>query len=265
MRAAGRIVAEVLRAMETAIAPGLTRTSDLDRLAADLCRRRGAVPAFLGYRGYPAATCISVNDAVVHGIPNDRVLQNGDIVSVDFACSLDGYFADAAVTLPVGEISSEARRLITVTRECLYKGIAQAKAGARLGDVASAVQRHAEKNGYGVVRELVGHGIGKAMHEEPQVANFGRPGKGIRLEEGMTFALEPMINQGTPEVKELPDRWTIVTTDGKLSAHFEHTLAITRRGADILTLAAASDKATVPAETNVSATAGLPVGAAAGA
>jgi len=239
MRAAGRIVAEVLQALEAALVPGVTRTVDLDRVASDLCRRRGAVPAFLGYRGYPATTCISVNEAVVHGIPNERVLQNGDIVSIDFACSLNGYFADAAVTLPVGEISPEVRRLLTVTRESLHKGIAQAKAGARLGDVASAIQRHAEKNGFSVVRELVGHGIGRAMHEAPQVPNFGRPGKLERLAEGMTLAIEPMVNEGTHEVKELPDRWTIITADGKLSAHFEHTVAITRRGADILTLPAA--------------------------
>lgn len=238
MRAAGRVVAEVLQSLTDAIVPGVTRTRDLDRLAADITRRRGAVAAFLGYRGYPASTCISVNEQVVHGIPGERLLKSGDIVSLDFACSLNGYFADAAVTVPVGEVSAEARRLLAVTRECLYKGIAQAKAGGRLGDVAAAVQRHAEANGYGVVRDLVGHGIGKSMHEGPQVPNFGRPGKLERLEEGMTLALEPMINQGTREVDTLADEWTIVTADGKLSAHFEHTIAIGRRGADILTLPA---------------------------
>ncbi len=238
MRSAGRIVAEVLQAMTDAIVPGVTRTIDLDRLAVEIARRHGAVPAFLGYRGYPASICISVNEAVVHGIPGERVLQTGDVVSLDFACSLDGYFADAAVTVPVGEVSPEARRLMTVTRECLYKGIAQAKAGGRLGDVASAIQRHAERAGFGVVRDLVGHGIGKAMHEEPQVANFGKPGRGERLMEGMTLAIEPMINQGSYDVESLPDKWTIVTADGKLAAHFEHTVAITRRGPDILTLPA---------------------------
>lgn len=238
MRSAGRIVAEVLQAMTDAIVPGVTRTIDLDRLAVEIARRHGAIPAFLGYRGYPATICISVNEAVVHGIPGERVLQTGDIVSLDFACSLDGYFADAAVTVPVGEVSPEARRLMSVTRECLYKGIAQAKAGGRLGDVASAIQRHAERAGFGVVRDLVGHGIGKAMHEEPQVANFGKPGRGERLMEGMTLAIEPMINQGSYDVESLPDKWTIVTADGKLAAHFEHTVAITRRGPDILTLPA---------------------------
>lgn len=236
MRIAGRVVAEVLSAMAGAIVPGVTRTADLDRLALDICRRRGAEPAFLGYRGYPASTCISVNEAVVHGIPDDRLIREGDIVSLDFACSVGGYFADAAITVPAGEVSSEARRLLAVTRECLYKGIAQARVGARLGDVASAVQRHAERAGFGVVRDLVGHGIGKAMHEEPQVPNIGKPGRGPRLEEGTTLAIEPMVNAGTYAVQSLPDNWTIVTQDGKLAAHFEHTVAITRRGPDILTL-----------------------------
>ena len=241
MRVAGRVVAEVLQAMADAIVPGVTRTIDLDRVAVEIARRRGATPAFLNYRGtYPASTCISVNDTVVHGIPGERVLQNGDIVSLDFACSIDGYFADSAITVPVGEVSPEARRLITVTRECLYKGIAQAKAGGRLGDVASAVQRHAERAGFSVVRDLVGHGIGRAMHEGPQVPNFGRPGRLERLVEGMTFALEPMINQGGRDVDQWPDGWTIATADGKLAAHFEHTIAITRRGVDILTLPAAT-------------------------
>jgi len=263
MRAAGRVVTEVLRAMQDAIVPGVTRTADLDRLADDIARRRGAVPAFLGYRGFPANTCISVNEAVVHGIPGARVLQQGDLVSLDFACSLDGYFADAAVTVPVGEVSAEARRLLTVTRECLNKGIAQAKAGARLGDVASAVQRHAEQAGYSVVRDLVGHGIGRAMHEKPEVPNFGRPGKGERLVEGMTFALEPMINQGGREVETLADKWTIVTADGALSAHFEHTIAITRRGpADILTLPAPAATEAAGSRTTVAvSTAAVPVGA----
>lgn len=236
MRVAGRVVAEVLQSMADAIVPGVTRTADLDRIATDISKRRGAVPAFLGYRGYPASICISVNDEVVHGIPGDRVLVDGDIVSLDFACSVNGYFADAAITVPVGTVSVEARRLIAITRECLHKGIAQVRVGARLGDVASAVQRHAERAGYSVVRDLVGHGIGKSMHEDPQVPNFGRPGKGLRLEEGMTIALEPMVNEGVYAVESLADNWTIVTADGKLSAHFEHTIAVTKRGAEILTL-----------------------------
>ena len=238
MRAAGQVVAEVHAAIAAAIVPGVTRTADLDRVALDICRNRGAIPAFMGYRGYPANTCISVNEAVVHGIPGSRVLQSGDIVSVDFACSLDGFFADAAVTHPVGEISSEASRLIAVTRECLYKGIAAARVGGRVGDISAAVQKHAEKFGYGVVRELVGHGVGRAMHEDPQVPNYGKAGRGERLVEGMTLAIEPMINQGGADVNELPDQWTIITADGKLSAHFEHTVAITKRGAEILTLPA---------------------------
>lgn len=242
MRAAGRVVVEVLDAMARAIVPGVTRTADLDQLAVDISRRRGALPAFFGYRGYPASTCISVNEAVVHGIPGDRVLRAGDIVTLDFACSVNGYFADSAVTVPVGEVSPEARRLIAVTRECLYKGIAQARAGARLGDVAFAIQKHAERAGFSVVRDLVGHGIGRSMHEEPQVPNVGRSGKGARLEEGMTLAIEPMINAGGWAVESLPDNWTIVTQDGRLAAHFEHTVAITRRGPDILTLPAPSEK-----------------------
>ena len=253
MRAAGRVVAEVLDALTRAVVPGVTRTVDLDRLAVEISRRRGATPAFLGYHGYPASTCISVNEAVVHGIPDDRVLREGDIVSLDFACSVDGYFADAAVTVPVGEVAPEARKLIAVTRECLYKGIAQARAGARLGDVAFAIQKHAERAGFSVVRDLVGHGVGRAMHEEPQVPNVGRPGKGVRLEEGMTLAIEPMINAGGYTVESLPDNWTIVTQDGRLAAHFEHTVAITRRGPDILTLPARTEPSRV--ETPMSVTA----------
>ena len=243
MRVAGRVVAEVLESITNAIVPGVTRTLDLDLLALQISQRHGAIPAFKGYRGYPANTCISINDAVVHGIPNDRVLKNGDIVSVDFACSVGGYFADAAVTLPIGEVSAEAKRLLTVTRECLYKGIGAARIGAHIGDVAAAIQRHAERAGFSVVRELVGHGVGRAMHEDPQVPNFGKPGKGEKLVEGMTLAVEPMINQGTLAVKELSDKWTVVTADGKLSAHFEHTIAITKRGADIITLPRASANA----------------------
>lgn len=255
MRVAGRVVAEVLEAMTQAIVPGVTRTIDLDQLALSIARKRGAVPAFMGYRGYPANTCISVNEAVVHGIPGPRVLIEGDVVSMDFACSVNGYFADAAVTVPVGEVGPEARRLLFVTRECLFKGIAQARAGARLGDVCSAIQKHAERAGFSVVRDLVGHGIGRAMHEEPQVPNFGRAGKGPRLEEGMTLAIEPMINEGGYAVDQMPDKWTIVTSDGKRAAHFEHTVAITRRGADILTLPAPEpvDAAAVAAPAPVSA------------
>ncbi len=238
MRVAGRVVAEVLDSISKAIVPGVTRTQDLDVLALQIARKHNAIPAFKGYRGYPANLCVSVNEQVVHGIPGDRVLLSGDIVSVDFACSVNGYFADAAVTLPVGEISAEARKLLAVTRECLYKGLAQARIGGHIGDIASAVQKHAERSGYGVVRDLVGHGVGKSMHEDPQVPNVGKPNRGEKLMDGMTLAVEPMINMGTAKTEQLADKWTIVTVDGKLSAHFEHTIAITKRGADILTLPA---------------------------
>ena len=238
MRVAGRVVAEVLDGVSRAIVPGVTRTADLDLLALQIARKHGAIPSFKGYRGFPANLCVSVNEQVVHGIPGERVLVSGDIVSVDFACSVSGYFADAAVTLPVGEVSSEARKLLAVTREALYKGLAAARIGGYIGDMASAIQKHAERAGYGVVRELVGHGVGKSLHEDPQVPNFGKPRRGEKLMEGMTLAVEPMINLGVRETEPLADKWTIVTKDGKLSAHFEHTIAITKRGADILTLPA---------------------------
>jgi methionyl aminopeptidase len=238
MRASGAIVAEVLEAISQAIVPNVTRTIELDQLAARLARERGAIPAFLGYRGFPANTCISVNETVVHGIPNDRVLKSGDIVSVDFACSLDGAFADAAITLPVGEISPEAERLLKVTQESLFVGIAKARTGARIGEISAAIQRFVEQNGYSVVRELVGHGVGRALHEDPAVPNFGKPGQGERLIEGMTLAIEPMVNAGAAKVETLADKWTVVTKDGALSAHFEHTVAVTKKGPEILTLPA---------------------------
>jgi len=236
MRAAGRIVGEVLEAVRESIVPGKTTTSDLNDLADNICRERGGVPTFLGYRGFPAVACISVNEAVVHGIPDGRVLKDGDIVSFDFACTLDGYVADAATTIPVGTISPEARKLLAVTREALYQGIGKARVGARMGEVASAIQRYVESAGFSVVRELVGHGVGRNLHEGPEVPNFGKPGQGIRLVEGMTLAIEPMVNAGGRETVTLGDNWTVVTKDGKLSAHFEHTVAITKRGPDILTL-----------------------------
>lgn len=248
MRAAGRVVAWVLDGLARAIVPEETRTADLDKLAARLVQEHGAKPAFLGYKGYPATTCISVNDEIVHGIPSERVLKNGDVVSLDFACSLRGYFADAAVTVGVGEISESAQRLLAVTRECLYVGIGEARVGGRIGDVAAAVQDYAESRGYGVVRELVGHGIGRSMHEAPDVPNVGRRGKLARIEDGTTFCIEPMINEGGADVEALSDGWTIVTADGKLSAHFEHTIAVTRRGVDILTLGDAADSLLSPPE-----------------
>lgn len=236
MRAAGRIVAEVLETVEKSVEPGKTTTEDLNRLAEDICRGRGGVPTFLGYNNFPRSACISVNEAVVHGIPGGRVLQSGDLVSFDFACTLDGYIADAAITIPVGDVSPEANRLLGVTREALYQGIAKARVGARMGEVASAIQRYVEAAGFSVVRELVGHGVGRHLHEGPEVPNFGKPGQGIRLVDGMTLAIEPMVNAGKRETITLDDKWTVVTKDGTLSAHFEHTVAITKRGPDILTL-----------------------------
>ena len=245
MRRAGRVVAEALAAMRDAIVPGQTTTLDLDEIAYETLKRRGAKPILLGYKPsfsdvpYQHSTCISVNDAVVHGVPDKkRVLRSGDIVSLDMDASIDGWCADATITVPVGEVSSAAKNLLTVTRECLYKGIAQARPGNTMGDVSAAVQRHAERSRYGVVRELIGHGIGQTPHEKGlDVPNFGRPHTGVRLRPGMTFCIEPMINAGSREIKHVSDDpWTVFTEDGSLSAHFEHTIAITEAGPDILTL-----------------------------
>lgn len=244
MRLAGRVVAEALLAMQAAIVPDETTTLDLDDVAAEVLRKRGAKSAFLGYKPsfsdvpYQYNTCLSVNNEIVHGLPSKkRVLRSGDIISLDMGASIDGWFADSAITVPVGEVSAAARNLLTVTRESLYKGIAQAKAGNTLGDIGSAVQRHAERSRYGVIRELVGHGIGNTVHEAPQVANYGRPGSGEKLRPGMTICIEPMINIGSREtLHKQGDPWTIFSADGSLSAHFEHTVAITEAGPDILTL-----------------------------
>ena len=234
MRRSNAIVAEILARLREAIKPGIT-TLELNRLAEDLCRRKGAKPAFKGYRGYPFSLCVSVNEEVVHGFPSKkRVLKEGDIVSLDFGVLYDGYYGDAAITVPVGEISERAKRLLRVTEEALYKGIEQAVVGKRLGDISSAIQRYVEAHGYSVVRQFVGHGIGRALHEDPQVPNFGKPGRGIKLKEGMVLAIEPMVNEGTYEVEILADGWTAVTKDRKLSAHFEHTVAITQNGPEIL-------------------------------
>lgn len=236
MRAAGLVVAAALTEIAACIIPGETTTYDIDALAESVIVKHGAIPSFKGYRGYPSVTCISVNEEVVHGIPGPRKLYEGDIVGIDLGAILDNYHGDSAITIPVGNVSSEAQRLMRVTREALFAGIRQATVGNRLTDISSAIQQHAEKNGYSVVRDLVGHGIGRDMHEEPQVPNFGRPGRGPRLEEGMTLAIEPMLNAGSHQVETLPDRWTIVTKDKSLSAHFEHTVAITANGPEILTL-----------------------------
>lgn len=240
MRAAGRVVYEALQAMQRAIVPGQTTTYDLEQIAVQVLTRYGASSPFLGYAPmnhppFPAWTCISVNEEVVHGIPGRRVLREGDIVSCDVGACLNGYYADSAWTFPVGRVSEEVARLLRVTREALYKGIAQAKVGNRLGDVGHAIYRHVVQNGFSVVRDMVGHGVGRSLHEEPQVPNYGRAGTGVLLQEGMTIAIEPMVNMGRREIEALPDEWTIVTSDRSYSAHFEHTIAITRNGARILT------------------------------
>jgi len=235
MRRSGKITAKTLARLIEAAKPGVT-TADLDAIADATIRSMGGVPTFIGYNGYPSAICTSINDEVVHGMPGDRVLENGDLLSLDIGTTLDGYVSDSAITVAIGEVSEAAKRLMRVTQECLMLGIAQMQAGNRLGDIGNAVQRHAESNGYGVVRALVGHGIGRKMHEDPQVPNYGDPGSGPVLRTGLVLAVEPMITEGTWEVATLEDGWTVVTEDGKLAAHFEHTIAITDGGPKILTL-----------------------------
>lgn len=234
MREAGRIVAETHQELRKAVAPGIT-TAELDRIAEKHIRACGATPAFKGYHGFPASICASVNEELVHGIPGLRKLKNGDIISIDVGAEYNGYYGDAAVTLPVGDILPEAQKLLQVTEESLIKGIEQAIVDNRLSDISHAVQKHAEENGFSVVRDYVGHGIGRQMHEEPQVPNFGKPGFGPKLKPGLVLAIEPMINVGTFEVYTLQDNWTVVTKDKKLCAHFEHTVAITADGPEILT------------------------------
>jgi methionyl aminopeptidase len=236
MRNAGRIVAGVLDMLEEHIVPGM-KTETLDGLAERYIRERGGIPSFLGYRGFPASICTSVNDVVVHGIPDKTRLKEGDILGVDVGVLLDGYQADAARTYAVGEIAKAARRLMDVTTGSLDAGIEACRPGNRLGDISNAIQRTVEDGGFSVVVQFVGHGIGKEMHEEPQIPNFGPAGRGPLLETGMTFALEPMVNEGTYEVEvDDGDGWTVRTGDGKLSAHFEHTVAVTTEGPRILTL-----------------------------
>lgn len=234
MLEAGRIVALTLKELEKAIRPGVT-TAELDSLAEGFIRRHGAKPAFKGLYGFPASICTSINEQVVHGIPGRRKLKEGEIISIDVGAEVNGFFGDGAATFPVGKISQEAARLLRVTQESLYKGIEKAVVGNRLSDISHAVQTHVESHGYSVVRDFVGHGIGAKMHEDPQIPNFGPPGRGPRLEEGMTLAIEPMVNQGTHEVRILQDNWTVVTKDGKLSAHFEHTVVVRDGAAEILT------------------------------
>lgn len=234
MRISNAIVAEVLETLREKIRPGIA-TIELDESARQMVCARKADPAFLGYRGYPFSLCVSVNNEVVHGLPAaTRILKEGDIVSLDFGAVYDGYYGDAAITVPVGKVSAEAELLIRTTEEALYLGIQEAKVTNRLYDISHAIQKHAESRGFSVVRQFVGHGIGTALHEPPEVPNYGQPGQGIRLQTGMVLAIEPMINAGSYEVTILSDGWTAVTKDGSLSAHFEHCVAITEDGPRIL-------------------------------
>ncbi|MFO0752996.1 MAG: type I methionyl aminopeptidase [Thermodesulfovibrionales bacterium] len=235
IEAAGRIVAQVLQELKSFVKVGTT-TADIDLFAEKKIRQQNAVPAFKGYRGYPASTCTSVNEQVVHGIPSPSVrLKSGDLISIDLGVILDGFYGDGAITLPVGEVDAETVRLIRITEEALYLGIKAAVVGGRVSDISAAIQKHVEANGFSVVRAFVGHGIGHYLHEDPQIPNFGRPGQGQRLQAGMTLAIEPMVNAGTFAVNVLDDGWTAVTADGRRSAHFEHTIALTKNGPRILT------------------------------
>lgn len=235
MRRAGRIVAQVHECFQEMVRPGIT-TADLERAASRIIEQEGAISSFKGYRGFPAAICTSINEEIVHGIPSPkRVLKEGDIISLDVGAIYKGYHGDAAITLPVGQVDEEVQRLLEVTQGALEAGIAQARTGRRLGDISAAIQHYAEVNGFNVVREYTGHGIGQEMHEDPQIPNFGQPNRGPRLRPGMTFALEPMVMAGDWHTRVLSDKWTVVTADGSLSAHFEHTLAITDGEPEILT------------------------------
>ena len=234
MRQAGLVVADALERLAGLVKPGIT-TAALDRFAEDYLAQRGAKPSFKGYNGFPASICSSVNEEVVHGIPGKRRLKEGDIVSIDLGAIVDGWHGDAAITVPVGEVYPEIMRLLKVTEEALYLGIEAAQPGVRLGVVSNTIQKHVEKAGFSVVRQYVGHGIGRQMHEDPPVPNFGRPDRGPVLAEGMTIAIEPMVNAGGYEVLVTPDNWTVITKDGSYSAHFEHTIAITGNGPEILT------------------------------
>lgn len=233
LRVCNRIVARVLEELRQAIQPGVS-TKELNDQAEQSIIAHDAVPAFKGYKGFPASLCTSINDQIVHAIPSERKLKEGDIISLDLGAKLDGFYGDAAITVPVGTVSTKANELLTVAEESLYKGIEKAVVGNRLSDISQAIQTWVESHGFSVVRDFVGHGIGRSLHEEPQIPNFGNPVPNPRLQEGMVFALEPMVNEGSYEVRILPDGWTAVTADRKLSAHFEHTIAITRDGPTIL-------------------------------
>ncbi|MGZ3526052.1 MAG: type I methionyl aminopeptidase [Thermodesulfobacteriota bacterium] len=235
LKRSNAIVAEVFGKLKGMIVPGVT-TRELDQIAEDYIRLKGARPAFKGYRGFPASLCTSINEEVVHGIPGQRRLKEGDIIGLDVGVNYQGYFGDAAITFPVGEVDVEAKRLLEVTEKALYIGIEKAKVGNRLFDISYAIQKWVESHEFSVVRDFVGHGIGRELHEDPQVPNFGAPHQGPRLEKGMVFSLEPMVNEGAYEVRVLSDGWTVVTADGKRSAHFEHTIALTENGAEILSI-----------------------------
>ena len=235
MRAAGQLVGRVLQELRAMVEPGVT-TIEVDRAAEKMIRDAGAYPTFKGYNGFPFSICASVNEQVVHGFPSDYALKEGDIFSIDVGVTLDGFVGDTAATVPVGQVSEEARKLIRITEECLQRAIEQCRPGNHLGDIGHAVQSHAESHGYSVVRDYVGHGIGRRMHEDPQIPNYGKPGKGVKIKKGYVFAIEPMVNLGSLHTKTLKDGWTVVTVDGRPSAHSEHTVAITEEGPEILTL-----------------------------
>ena len=240
LRRVNQLVARILADLRHMAAPGVT-TREIDATAEALVRAAGAEPAFKGYHGYPATVCASVNEQVVHGIPSPRRLREGDVLSIDMGAKLDGFYGDCAVTVRVGRVSADAERLLRVTEEALFHGIDAVKPGARVSDIGAAVQAHVEANGFSVVREFVGHGIGSSLHEEPQIANYGPAGRGSRLSEGMVLAIEPMVNIGAAAVKVLGDGWTAVTCDGSLSAHFEHTVVVSGDGCEVLTLLHAGD------------------------
>lgn len=235
MRVSGRMVVEILEELKQAIKPEVT-TEELNRLAERRITNQGGIPAFKGYRGFPKSLCISLNEEVVHGIPSRRKIREGDIVSLDLGVLFHGFYGDAAITVPVGKISPQAQRLLEVTERALWVGIEQAEKGSFVSDISHGIQSYVESCGFSVVRAFVGHGIGASLHEDPQVPNFGLPGRGPRIKEGMVLAIEPMVNQGCSEVEILEDKWTVVTADRALSAHFEHTIAITHQGVEILSL-----------------------------
>ena len=242
MRAAGRLVGQVRAHLCTLVEPGIT-TMEIDRAAEQMIRDAGALPTFKGYNGFPYSICASVNEQIVHGFPSNYKLKEGDIFSIDVGVTLDGFVGDTATTVPVGKVSEDRLKLIRVTEECLERAIEQCRPGKHLGDIGWAVQEHAEANGYSVVRDYVGHGIGRRMHEDPQIPNYGRPGLGPKIKSGYVFAVEPMVNLGTHHTKVLADGWTVITMDGQPSAHVEHTIAITDEGPEVLTLASMASPA----------------------